>query len=103
MTNPVTREPMAHKLARDRSLGWTSGNGELLLLRARGEGVLVDVALHVGEVALHQLLRLLALARGDRRGNVVVEVGIDRLALEAMCVLAEPPPGRIALARMERI
>ncbi len=73
---------MARKLAR-------RGSAQLLLLAARGEGVFVDVALHVGEMALHQLLCPLALARGDCRGDVVVEVGIDGLALEAMRVLAE--------------
>src|SRR5690348_1225710 len=51
--------------------------GTRLLRRAdAGEGVLVDVALHVGEVLLHQLLRPVALALGDGGGDLLVEAGI---------------------------
>src|SRR6516165_354711 len=54
------------------------------------ESVLVDVALNVAKVLLHQLLRPVAVAFGDRSRDLLVEAGIDRLALVAMGVLAQP-------------
>src|SRR6185369_13362892 len=68
-----------------------------------GEGVLVDVALNVAQMLLHQLLRLVALALGDGGGDLLMEAGVDRLALVAMGILAQPAPADVALARVEGI
>src|SRR5215472_10495712 len=65
--------------------------------------MLVDVALDVAKMLLHQLLRPVAFAFGDRGGDLLVEAGIDGLALVAMGVLAQPAPAAVALAGMERV
>src|ERR1700735_3783799 len=71
----------------------------MLLSHVRpGISLLVDVLLHVAEMALHLKVRFLAVARGNGGGNRFVEGGIHRLALVAMRILAEAPPAQVALA-----
>src|SRR6185369_2296593 len=72
-----------------------------LLLGRKGVGI--DVALHVAQMAIHAIEGALAVARGDRLVDLLVRGGMHRLALEAMSILAETPPGGIAPAGAKRV
>jgi len=65
--------------------------------------LLKNVLLDIAEMAQHLRAGLLSIAGGDCRGDRLMEACVNRLALEAMCVLAQAAPAGVALLRAHGI
>src|SRR3954462_6919523 len=75
-----------------------SGSLLSLPLLLRGEGVGIDMLLHVAQMPVHAIEGAFAVAGGDRFVDFLVRGRMHRLALKAMGVLAEAAPGGVAPA-----